>query len=317
VIRYRPFLNSDPPHLVEIWRSQPPERGLVQPMSVALLDQFIFAKPYFDRHGFIVAVDDDRPVGFVHAAFGPTDDQRQLSTDWGVTCLVMVRPNYQRQGIGAELLKQAETYLQGRGAKVLYAGGIRPLNGFYVGLYGGSELPGVLDSTPRAQKLFQSGGYREIDRTVVMQRDLMSFRPPVDRVQMQIRRKHCVQVAYDPPPRNWWEACTYGCFDRARFDLLQTQGATILASALFWNLQPLASSWGVQAAGLYELEVRPELRRQGFATFLLGEAFKQFQSQNVSLVEVQTMKSNDAAQKLYQKLGFQTIDQGAVYRKES
>jgi len=279
----------------------------------------VLAKPYFDRLGLTIAVDDekDKPVGFGHAAFGPTEDQRGLSTDWGTTLLIMVRANYQRQGIGAELLNHCETYLTGRGAKVLYAGGIRPLNAFYLGMYGGSELPGVLDSTPRAQHLFKSHGYREIDRTVVLHRDLSSFRPCVDRTKMQCRRKFTVQATYDPSPRTWWEACTYGGFDRARFDLVQNPGNTVLASALVWNMQPLANSWGVQAVGLYELEVRPELRRQGLATFLLGEAFRQLQLQNISLVEAQTMLPNTAAQGLYQKLGFHQVDQAAVYRKDS
>ena len=39
-IVYRTFRNTDPPHLVDIWRSQPPERALVQPMSVALLPEY-------------------------------------------------------------------------------------------------------------------------------------------------------------------------------------------------------------------------------------------------------------------------------------
>ena len=159
-IGYRPFRNADPSALAEIWRSQPPERGLVQPMSADLFEHMVLSKPYFENQGLIVAVEGQRPVGFVHAAFGPSDDGQRLSTQLGVTCLVMVRLDYQRKGIGAELLARGEAYLRGRGAHVLYAGSIQPLNGFYLGLYGGSELPGVLDSAPRAQYLFKSQGYR-------------------------------------------------------------------------------------------------------------------------------------------------------------
>ncbi|HEV3021517.1 MAG TPA: GNAT family N-acetyltransferase, partial [Pirellulales bacterium] len=262
-IEYRSFRNSDPPALAEIWRSQPPERGLMQPMSADLFEQMLLAKPYFDNQGLIVALDERRPVGFVHAAFGPSDDGRRLSTLLGVTCLVMVRLDYQRRGIGAELLARSEAYLCGRGAQVIYAGGIQPLNGFYLGLYGGSELPGVLDSAPRAQYLFKSQGYREIDRVCVLRRELAGFRSPVDRQQIQIRRQMVVKASDDPPARTWWEASTWGAMERTRFELSTRDGDGPLATATFWSIEPLAHSWGVRAAGLIELEVAPAHRRQG------------------------------------------------------
>ncbi len=315
-IAYRPFRNSDPPALAEIWRSQPPERGLMQPMSANLLEQMVLSKPYFENAGLIVAVDGQQPVGFVHAAFGPSDNGQRLVCQLGVTCLVMVRLDYQRKGIGAELLARSENFLRGRGAQVLYAGAIQPLNGFYLGLYGGSELPGVLDSAPRAQYLFKSQCYREIDRVCVLQRELAGFRAPVDRGQIQIRRRTIVRTIDEPPARTWWEACTWGGLERTRFELSSRDADGPLATATFWSIEPLAHSWGVRAAGLVELEVLPAHRRQGLATFLLSESLRHLQSQGTSLIEVQTMNHNTAALQLYNKLGFKQIDQGAVYRKD-
>jgi len=315
LIEYRTFRNSDPPRLAEIWRSQPPERGLVQPVSADLLEQLVLAKPYFENAGLVVAVDNGVPIGFAHAGFGPTSDEQGLSTELGTTCMLMVRANYQRQGIGAELLARSEQYLQSRGSKVLYAGCIRPLNGFYLGLYGGSEMPGVLDSNPKAQQLFQSQGYQVIDRTAVTQRSLAGFRPVVDRRQMQIRRRTTLEMSEDPTPRSWWDACTYGGFERTRFRLVSRPGDELLAEATFWNIEPLASSWGVHAVGLTDLEVCESQRRQGVATFLLSEAFRHFQTQGMTMVEAQTMEHNTAALALYQKLGFETIDSGVVLRK--
>lgn len=316
MMQYRAFRNEDTPALAMLWRSQPPERGLMQPMSVDAFEQFVLAKPYFDREGLIVAIDAGQLVGFVHAAFGPRDDEAGVSQQFGVTCLLLVRGDYQRRGIGAELLARSEAYLTTRGAQVLYAGGIHPLNAFYLGLYGGSELPGVLDSDRGAQQLFLLHGYREIDRTLVLQRDITGFRPPVDRTQMQIRRRSTVQIISDPPVRTWWEACTVGGQERTCFELLARDSSTVIAQATFWSIQPLAKAWGVHAAGLVGLEVDESHRRQGLATFLLADAFRHLQSQGVSLIEAQTMRANLAAQKLYEKLGFRLVDQGAVYRKE-
>jgi hypothetical protein len=65
LITFRTFRNSDPPRLAELWRSQPPQRGLMQPMSAGLFERLVLSKPYFDRDGLILAVNDDRIVGFV------------------------------------------------------------------------------------------------------------------------------------------------------------------------------------------------------------------------------------------------------------
>lgn len=316
LIHYRPFRNTDPPHLVEIWRSQPPERGLAQPMSLELFEQHVLSKPYFDRAGLIIALDDDKPVGFAHAAFGASDDEQGLSQMLGCTTLLMVRANYQRQGIGSELLRQAEEYLRSRGSTVLYAGAIRPLNAFYLGLYGGAELPGVLNSTPHAQALFQARGYREVDRCRVFHLDLKRFRAVVDRQQMQIRRGTTIVKHDDAPATTWWQACLYAPYFRTVYELQDRNDSRPIARAACWSMTPLATNWGVHAAGLVEVEVVAERQRQGIATFLIGEVCKSLLAQGMSVVEVQTMERNTAALGLYKKLGFVEVDQGVVYRKQ-
>jgi len=316
VIHYRTFRNSDPPGLVKIWQARAVERGLTQPISVQVLEELVFAKPYFDNRGLILAIDDETPVGFVHAGFGPTDDEQRIEHKFGVTCMLMVRHDYRRLGIGRELIARSEQFLRDQGAKVLYGGGIRPLNPYYLGLYGGSELPGVLDSDQAAQQIYRACGYREIDHTRIFQRDLAGFRPPVDRHQMQIRRRMTVEITEDPPARTWWEACTFGGFERTRFELVEKSSRQTAASAIFWRIEPLGTSWGVQAAGLIDLEVQDDHRQKGVATALVSEAMKHLGQSGFHRVEVQTMQANTAALRLYKKLEFQEVDGGAVFRKD-
>ena len=71
MIEFRCFRNDDPPKLADIWRSADLGPSAMQPMTSALLEACVFSKPYFDREGLIIAVDDGRTVGFAHAAFGP------------------------------------------------------------------------------------------------------------------------------------------------------------------------------------------------------------------------------------------------------
>jgi ribosomal protein S18 acetylase RimI-like enzyme len=282
-----------------------------------MLDLLVLSKPYFDREGLILALDEQRPVGFVHAGFGPNEDETRLSTEMGVTVLLLTINHPDEMTVGTELLARSEDYLRRRGAKVLYGGGIRPLNPFYVGLYGGSELPGIFDSEPQTQTLLREHGYREIDRTVVFHRELAGFRPVVDRQQMQIRRNTDVEVIVDPPPRTWWDACSMSAFDRTVFRLRPRTGGDAIASATFWNMESFAAARGVRTYGLIDVEVEPSQRHKGMATYLIGEALRQLHEQAVALVEVQTMQGNTAAVKMYRKLGFEQVDSGVVFRKDN
>lgn len=316
MLTYRTFRNFDPPALSALWRSRAGQPGLLQPVSPDLLEQLVFAKLFFDCRGLILACDGDEPVGFAHAAFGPNADQTWTCTETGVICMVLVRPGCDEAEAAAGLLDRCEEYLRGRGAKVLYGGGLRPLNPFYVGLYGGSELPGVLDADTVARDALASRGYREIERTALLRRDLSSFESLVDRQQMQVRRQMMVEVTADAPTRTWWEACTIGEFDLTRFDLVPRGGGTPAATAIFRSMEPSGTTSAGRAAGLIELTVAESYRRRGLAVFLLSEAFRQFLRQGITHVEAQASQADAPALALLEKLGFHRAAEGGVWRKE-
>lgn len=314
---FRSFRNTDPPRLAEIWRDQPPQRGLAQPVTAGILEQFVFSKPYFDPAGLIVALHENVPVGFAHAGFGSNDEQAAVTTDIGTTYQLMLRGEHRNAALAGELLSRCEAYLRESGAKVIYAGGIRPLNAFYLGLYGGSELPGILVGDDVFNAACREAGYREIDRVVVLLLELAGFRPPTARNIRQLRREMSCQETQAPPTRTWWEACTTGAFERIRFLVTRPGGGEPLADVWFWDVEPLSSSWGAPAAGMFDLNVPADQRRKGLATFLLGEAFDRLRTRGVLLVEAQTMQHNAPALAIYQKLGFKKVDEGVVYRKDA
>jgi RimJ/RimL family protein N-acetyltransferase len=316
LIHYRPFCNTDPPLLTELWRSCADRRPLVQPLTIAAFEQLVLNKPYFDRAGLWLAMEGELPLGFVHAGFGPSEDESTLSTDLGVTSMLLVREHDDQAQVTAELLRRSEEYLRNRGAKVLYGGAVHPLDPFYLGLYGGSELPGVLDTDPAMQRLFLAHGYREIDRTIVFQRTLADFRAPVDRNQMQVRRRTQLAVVEEPPSKTWWEACTMGEFERVEFQLLDRELGKELASATLRAIDHRPTRPGHRASGLVDVHVDHAAQQEGLATFLVSEALKELHHQGVGLVEAQTMERNKPAIGLYEKLGFSRVDSGAVYRRE-
>ena len=329
MIQFRPFRNTDPPQLAAVWRSQTTQRGLMQPMSVAVLERFVFSKPTFDPRGLIVAVDADKMLGFAHAGFGPAEDQSTLSTHSGVTCLVMLRPDAEGS-IAAELLARSEEFLRtfanganppastaaASPARILYGGGSYPLSPFYFGLYGGGEFSGVLDSDARMQAIFCDHGYRAAKRSLVLQRELAGFRPLIDRQQMQIRRHTTVETIADPPTATWWEACVFEPFDRTRCALMPRDGGPAAAAVNFWNMETMAGAWGVHAGGVAGLEVPEGQQRQGLATYLLGEAMRHLHTQGVAVAEVHVAEDNSAGLALFGKLGFEQVDASVLYCKD-
>jgi ribosomal protein S18 acetylase RimI-like enzyme len=317
VYTFRPFRNSDPPRLAEIWREQPPLRGRFPAMTGGILDQLVLSKPYFDESGLIIALSDDTPVGFVHAGFGPDENEQSISRDTGTIYQLMVREGHREPSLADQLIGRAEAYLGGAGAQVLYAGGIRPINAFYLGLYGGSELPGVLVGDTTFIEACRRNGYREIDRVKVLERELASFRSPVTRSQRQLRRELTMREESSPRASSWWSACTMGGFETTRYEAIPARGGESVGEALFWDIEPLSVGWGAPTAGMFDLHVASERRRQGVATFLLSEAFAKLASRGVVRVEAQTMQQNSPAIGLYKQLGFEQVDEGIVFRKDA
>jgi ribosomal protein S18 acetylase RimI-like enzyme len=317
VYTFRPFRNSDPPRLAEIWREQPPQRGRMQPATPTIFEQLVFSKPYFDPAGLIVALDNNKPVGFAHAGFGAAEDENAISTDVATTYQLVLRADYQSDALAGELLAQSEHYLRNRGAKVIYAGGVRPLNAFYLGLYGGSELPGILVGDSAFQRACNERGYREIDRVKILQLELGTFRPPITRSQRQLRREMASHEIPSPAPESWWDACTTGAFERIHFLLTRPSSCEPLADVWFWDIEPLSTAWGSPTAGMFDLHVSHVERRKGLATFLLSDAFERLRSRGIQLVEAQTMQQNAPALAMYHRLGFKQVDEGVVYRKDA
>ena len=311
----RPFVNTDPPIVASLWKRSVRPRGFVHPLSVRVWETEVFSKPFFDRRGFLLAEIDDKVVGFIHAAFGPDEQFRNLDRELGVVAMLAVPTHPDQVTIEDALLAAAEGFLRQQGAHVLYGGQIQPLAPFYFGLYGGSEMPGVLASDQAMNDLFCRSSYHEISRCLLLQRELYGFRPPLDRQLMQNRRQFHVEAEFNPAPATWWQACLWSNIDRTRFRLYPRQGGPPVGSVTYWNMETFSASRGVSSVGLIELEVAPAQRNQRLATFLVAESLRRLHEEGVKLVEVQTMMDNGIARRLYDRLGFVEFNQGIVYRK--
>ncbi len=316
VIEYRAFLNTDLPGIVSIWKHQRVQRAFAQTMYNDLFERTVLSKPFFDPEGLIMAIQDGEPAGFVHCGFGPNEDRSDLDQSNGIICLLLTTANRQKFEICNQLIERAEQYLCRHGSHTIFTGSVFPFSPFYLGLYGGSNVPGILSGHQAIIDVFNSRGYRQQKQVLVMQRSLHNFRAVLDRQQTTVRRSVRIEQDQDPLAANWWEACTLGSTNRCVFHLIDRKTGQSQGNISYWDVEPLARNWGVRAMGLFNLSIDREARQAGLGTFLIGESLRHMQQQGINLVEAQVADDNLPATNLFEKMGFEAIDTGLVLQRE-
>lgn len=308
VTSIRSFRNDDLRAIAEIWNCQPWSRGRFQPITCQVFEREVLNKPYFDRHCFIVAVADEMPVGFVHAAFAGDVNGRGLSNDLGIICALQVLPRPNRDQIGVQLLRCAEEMLISSGAANLQGGCRRNAAPFYGGLYGGCVASGVLASDALFLDWLVRAGYTICDERLIYQRPVDSFRPAVQRAVFQVRRRHVVDVEGDVPAPSWWEACQRGNAHVSRLKLLPRDARTQEITALsIWEPTGLQAQ---RTVAIVDWEGGRAGIDASMAEFLVCEAVLHCGRQGASTVEIQIAAEDRRGQELVESLGFDVVERG-------
>ena len=265
----------------------------------------------------VAEADDGRPLGFVHAGFGPAEagsKPRAVDTELGTIAMLVVDPELTDETLERGLIEAAEAYLRGRGAKVLYAGGQAPLNPFYWGVYGGSEFAGIPSSHVAFHRAVFRSGYEPTSTTVLLQADL-SAAEPRDPKGVILRRQTRIEILDDACPDDWWESVAIGLFRPTTYRLRSKTDDRVLAHAGTWEMAGFGRIDGRVHLGLIDVETAADFRRQGFGRHLVGEIMKKARSQWNEIVDVQTPATNRPALGLYESLGFVRVETATLYRK--
>jgi len=314
---YRPFRNTDPPALVEVWNDSLTGRGSYPLRTPGVFDRWLLCKPFFDRESLILAVDPDTNTvaGFALAGFGPNEERTALDTAGGGICCVMVRPKYRGKGIGRELTRRAEEYLTARGAETVVFGAQRPFNPYLFGLYGGANSPGILASEPDADGFLRKLGYEPAESHVVFQRNLETPLEVADARFVGLRRRYDIQLIRPTSSANWWEETVWGTLEPTEFRVVDKLTGQPAGRAVHWELEGFSWKWNRPAAGLFDVEIRAHLRTQGLAKFLLASILRLLQDQFFAVAELQVWADDPAGLGICQSLGFERVDVGYRYRK--
>jgi ribosomal protein S18 acetylase RimI-like enzyme len=315
VVQYRIFRNDDPPRLAQVWNAACTGRGAVQLRHSSPLEHYVFAKPYFDPAGLLLAMEGSTPVGFAHAGFGPTRDCRGTATDKGVICFIGVIPSHRCRGIGSELLRRCEDYMRRRGAADLYAGGMPPHNPFYLGVYGGSNSPGFLMSDLAAEPFLARHGYRPHEACQVFHCKLNHSYNVIDSRFAELRNRYDIRAQARGRPATWWQAAVLGPLEMLEFSVEEKTTHEVLGRVSVWEMDGFSHRWNESVLGLVDAEIREDMRRKGLAKYLFSQALRYLRDQYFTLAEMQVPERSEAGRKLCQSLGFKQVDTGRIYRK--
>jgi ribosomal protein S18 acetylase RimI-like enzyme len=317
LIRFRSYRNGDSPAIAALWSHHAPARNSVRLLSVHEYDGLVAGKLGFDRHGLVVAVDEDNVIGFAHAGFGPRElmgPSHALDTLMGTVAMLLVHPRDDAQAIAVALLEHTVAYLKGRGAQVVYAGGQHPLNPFFWGVYGGSEFAGILESHELFHAAAALQGFDPVATTVLFEASLSNPEPRDVRF-VPVRRQFRVEIDEDSLMPSWWDALAIGQFHPTLLRLIDRQSGLCRASAWTWEIAPgMAAEDRLSRTAMFNLEVHPEFRRRGLGRMLVVECFRHARDQRGDILCAQTASTNIAALQLYQSLGFQMVEHATLYR---
>lgn len=300
---------------MKIWRAQPLERGLVTGIDIMMLEHFVLSKPWFDRHGLMVAECGDRVAGFIHAGFGPDATQSDLDRELGVVCTLQLLPQYDSDDLRCLLLQKAEDYLKFHGCRLVVGGAYPPNMPFYHGLFRSSELPGVFAADEATHRTFLENGYEAAEQFSIMNCQLGRLRPVIDRNQRQLQRSFMVRPTLDHSFASWWKTCAFGPIQRSQFEVVAKLDNMPCGALIWWDADVTTMGGTGLSISLGELQIQDDRRRVGLATFLVSNALRQLKSSGAAEAQVQVPISNTPGLQFFHKLGFVEQQRGTSYRK--
>lgn len=318
MITFRPFRNTDPPALADVWNESHPARSAYPLRTPGILDRWVFSKPYFDPKGLIVAEDTEtnKIVGYVLAGFGPNAELSALDRTNGVICSVAIRPDARRHGVARDLVRKAEEYLMASGSTILHAGPRWPYCPYGFGLYGGTNCPGFLASDPGADPFFRSLGYEPAGTTLVFHKKLDTPLAIADGRFALLRRRYETQVLRNASVPSWWHDCVWGLLEPVEFRVVDKLANNFLAArAVVWELEGYGWRWGFPSAGVLDIQVRQDLRRQGLAKLLVAQVLRFLQDQFFGICEVHAPAERPELVNLCKAATMEQVDVGTTYVK--
>ncbi len=271
----RPFQNADLPDIADVWIRhwsavmEPPE------VSVAMIEQAIFARTFFSAENLLVAQRDNVTVGWCHIV--PSEDSQTA-----IIPAICFGPD--GLPLCDALLMAAESRIAEAGFLKIAIGPLRDCHCGYAGLAPLGHGIGVSTRDARTSSLLSRRGYstgRVVNRLVV---STSTYRPAINRDWMQLRRTTRMDRLV-VMPTDARTASAMAHLDIEQHRLVDHRSSKELASISIWTSDPDAQVMSCAEAilDLAEVESRVEITTE--EGFLISSVIQSLANRRVFCVE--------------------------------
>ncbi len=311
-MKLRPFQGADTDSILELWNRVLP----LDAVSRSLFESKILLDENFDSSTFLVAQDDDRIVGFILGIFARklqlAEHDPEGVRSW-ITAFA-VHPGYRRRGLGARLINEAlSLFVESDKEECL----ISPYAPGYI-------TPGIdVKEYPAAIIFLNKLGFAETANALSMDASLVHFRFPkeAEEKEIELRRNGIVVRSYhrdDILPYLVFMS-RHMPFDWQR---IARENLKRMHAGLFSPEQITVAVRGEEVVGYCQFDgthfgpfgvAGPE-QGKGIGTVLLARTVERMRI--FGLHNAWVMWTDDAAAKVYSKLGFTESRRFAIMSKK-
>ncbi len=313
-IAIRSYKNTDTHSICQVWNAH--HTGLaVGPITPLHFELAVLAKPYFDADKLLVAVEGNVIRGFLHLSNGTTSDLTEVDCKRGVLSALCIVPSVDENEIAAELLSAADQQITASKITCCLTRPMPPDCPFYLGLGSGDSMMGVTTADQRLYGWLIKAGWVPRIATSGWELYLDSFQPPVDRLQIQIRRNAHVDRLLDEPMLPWRQACLLGHTEPTGFQLTLRVEGTVAHELLVWSVGQELMTTPDSVVWLWPIEVRESMQNADQLVFLLSESLRQMAEDRVEVVRTYSDSAKTLVTSVLTRLGFRNASSGVVLEK--
>jgi hypothetical protein len=300
VDQIRPFQNADLPDIAAIWIrhwaavTQPPE------VSVAMIEQAILARTFFDAADLLVARRDNSTVGWC-----------QIVPDAGDGKAIIPAICFSPEGLQLcdGLLREAEYRVQTLGLRCIEVGPHRDTYCGYAGLDPVGHGIGIPTIDARTSSLLSRRGYSTGINVSRMTATTSTFRPAVNRDWLQLRRTTRLD-RQSRTPKQSRTASAMAHFDIEHHRLIDHRSTKELATIDIWISDPEAQVMSCSKA-IFDLS---EIHQRGEITveegFLISSLIQSLANRRVFSVETAIDCSQTRLMEQLEALGLVDSERG-------
>ncbi len=322
----RRFRNTDVDALCRVWNAHFADHGYESRIDPLRLELSCLAKPYFESQDLVLAELAEQVVGFMHVGQLANSDFSGPAADSTAISALCVEPCQLEADVAQALLAHADEISRARGAAHCHFRPMFPNAAFYLGLGPADSMMGVTSHEHRVCVWLNEAGYRPFAATSQWELELATFQPPVDRLQIQIRRSAHVDRQVDEPRMPWWQACLLGHTEPTAFQLTHRTARVVLNEVLLWVVAPELQTSPDNVAWLWPLNLTASVlpmpaevadsQAKDQLVFLLAETLRALRDDNIELVRTVSAADDPLASQVLKRLGFRARQSGVVFAKE-